>query len=128
MKIAFKRYVMVLRKNWLTAIPYMVLPGACVVMVQYVSPLIISKLLSGLSDGSVSNLEQSILMCLRLDQSTSIGEMLMRIGLHFGHKHERDGLKQLSEEAISDLIKQDLGVFRKQLCRIARKKSHPVCN
>ncbi len=123
MKIALGRYLKILRKNWLTAVPYMILPGACVVMVQYVSPLIISKLLSGLSDGSVSTLEQSLPYVLSFGSVYIIGEMLMRVGLHFGHKHERDGLKQLSLEAIEDLMRQDLVFFENNFAGSLVKKA-----
>ncbi|MBI3459153.1 ABC transporter ATP-binding protein [Candidatus Azambacteria bacterium] len=97
-------------KDWRLTIPVFFLIGIGTILIFYVPPLIIAKLLTLLTTNQFSN-NQIIYLIVFLGSVWLSGELFWRIGEHLKIKIQTNGRRTLGIEAINLLLEKDIAFF-----------------
>lgn len=121
-KLAVQHYWQQTKRNWRTAIPALLLPGLGSILVVYVPPLIIAKLL--VLFGRTGNPGLSLLWpyIFWFVVLWSAGELLWRIGIQFLSIEEIRVTEQLYNQALRFLLVKDTSFFNDNFAGSLTKK------
>jgi ATP-binding cassette subfamily B protein len=86
-------------------------PALGTVLVHFVPPLIVAGLITKMSSGSVTSLQEALPQVALLGGLWAVGEVLWRIGLHYIIKIEADGMEQLTKSMFQTLSKKDYDFY-----------------
>lgn len=86
-------------------------PALGTVLVHFVPPLIVAGLITKISSGSVTSLQEALPQVALLGGLWAVGEVLWRIGLHYIIKIEASGMEQLTKSMFQTLSKKDYDFY-----------------
>jgi ATP-binding cassette subfamily B protein len=110
-KLAVKNYSRQMRRDWKMVLPGYLLPAIGSILVFYVPPLIVARLLTTFHNSaniSLSDFAPYLLLFILL---WSIGEFLWRVAIFFIIRAETFGSRMLYNQAMESLLKKDLAFF-----------------
>jgi len=110
-KLAAAHYWQQIRREWKNVIPAFLLPSIGSVLVFYVPPLIVAKILVRFAENSAPELGQFIPYVILFVILWGLGEILWRAGLNFLIKAEVNGMRRLFNQAMDYLLVKDLAFF-----------------
>ncbi len=110
-RMAASHYWQQIKADWKNVLPAFLFPALGNILVFYLPPLIVAKILLRFSNSSHTDLASFIPYILLFIVLWGSGEMLWRLGIHFLIKAESRGSRQLSENAMTSLLKKDLAFF-----------------
>ena len=122
-KLAIKNYWRETKKNWPDALPALLLPGLGSILVSYVPPLIIAKLLVIFSKQDNVSFDQLLPYVLYFVAAWSAGEILWRIGQQFLARAEVKVMNRLYRQALGYLLAKDVAFFNNNFSGSLTKKA-----
>ncbi|HET9721478.1 MAG TPA: ABC transporter ATP-binding protein [Candidatus Saccharimonadales bacterium] len=121
-KLAVKHYLQQMKLEWWRTGLAFVLPGVGSILVAYIPPLIIARILVRFGQQAQPNLEQLIPYILLFAGVWAAGEICWRIGINFLIKSETRGMERLYNDAMSFLFAKDLAFFHNNFAGSLTKK------
>jgi ATP-binding cassette subfamily B protein len=109
--LAIRHYLSEYKRNWKTSIPGLVLPGIGDILVFYVPPLIIAKLLGRFEGQSQIVAHDLVPYIVLFSGLWLLGEALWRVAFHFIIQFEIAGLRHLYVYSLEELMKKDANFF-----------------
>ena len=122
-RLAIKHYSQVWLKNWRTNIPTLLFPGVGTILIFYVPPLIIARLLSNYQGKQLPALAELAPYLLAFGGAWMLGEVFWRIGIHFDIIGSTRGVRQLHNQALRYLLEKDLAFFHNNFAGSLTKKT-----
>lgn len=122
-RLVVRHYAAQLRRDWGLAAPAMLLPALGDILVIYVPPLVIARVISLVARGtepSVGRLWPYVVLfaCVWL-----AGEASWRVGAHYLNALVARGLQRLYEDAMRFLLEKDLAFFHDNFAGSLTKKA-----
>lgn len=110
-KLAVKNYWRQMRYDWKIVLPGYLLPAIGSILVFYVPPLVVARLLSHFNNASNISLSDFAPYLLVFVLLWSLGELLWRVAIFFIIRAETFGSQMLYNQAMESLLKKDLAFF-----------------
>ncbi len=110
-KLAVKNYGRQMRHDWKWLLPGFLLPAIGSILVFYVPPLIVARLLSNFNNASDITLSDFAPYLIIFVVLWTLGELLWRIAIFLIIRAETFGSQMLYNQAMESLLKKDLAFF-----------------
>ena len=121
-KLAANNYWQQLKHDWPTAVPGLVLPGLGNILVFYVPPLIVAKILVAFSNDPHPGASSLLPYVLWFTGLWLIGEVLWRIAMLCLSRAEVRGMERLYQQAMEYLFARDQAFFNDNFAGSLTKK------
>src|SRR3989344_2730335 len=121
-KLAANHYWQQTKRNWLTALPALLLPGLGSILVIYAPPLIIARILVIYTQNSNPGFAEFWPYVVLLGSVWLAGEALWRVGLQFLSIEEIRASEQLYIQALQYLLAKDTAFFNDNFAGSLTKK------
>ncbi len=121
-RLVLSHYWQQLKLDKRYALPGLLLPGICSILVFYVPPIIIAKILNFLGANPDFNIVQLMPYVAAFAGSWLLGEICWRIGEHYVIRAETQGNQRLSVNAMDYLFEKDLGFYNDNFAGSLTKK------
>ena len=122
-KLATRHYLQQLRHDWITAVPALVLPGIGSILVFYVPPLIVAKIIVTFSNDPHPGVTTLLPYVLWFAGLWLIGEALWRIAMLCLSRTEVRGMQRLYQRAMEFLFAKDQAFFNNSFAGSLTKKA-----
>jgi len=122
-RLAVRHYWQQVKKDWYLSVPALVLPGIGNILVFYVPPLIVAKILSTFSKGEHPSLSQLLPYILLFAGLWFIGELLWRVSMLALSRAEVRGMRRLYIQAMDYLFAKDQSFFNNNFAGSLTKKA-----
>lgn len=121
-KLAVRHYYQQIKLDWKLAVPGFLLPAIGSILVFYVPPLIVAKILTRFNDKSYDQLADFTPYILLFILLWSLGEVCWRVGIHFVIKSEVNGIQRLYNNAMDYLLAKDIAFFNNNFAGALTKR------
>ncbi len=121
-KLAIKHYWQQLKTDWKTLFPGVLLVGIGGILVSYVPPLIVARILQKFSHQDYSDLSQFIPYILLFVFVWALGEALWRVSDHLLIRGQIKGFQRLYSNALDYLLEKDIAFFNNNFAGSLTKK------
>jgi ATP-binding cassette subfamily B protein len=121
--LAVQHYWKVSLKNWKTIFPGLFLTGIGTILVFYVPPLIIGRLLSKYQNTGIPELSELTPFIAAFGAAWLLGEALWRLAMFLMIKGESAAMQELYVNALQMMIDKDLGFFHDNFAGSLTKKT-----
>jgi ATP-binding cassette subfamily B protein len=122
-RLALHHYGQQIRMEPLAAIVSFLLPGIGTILVFYVPPLIIARILATFGNKPAVAFSEFVPYILLFAGVWALGEFLWRIAVHYIIKIEINGMSRLYQQATAILLKKDLSFFDNNFAGSLTKKA-----
>ena len=122
-KLATRHYLQQLRHDWITAVPALVLPGIGSILVFYVPPLIVAKIIVTFSNDPHPGVTTLLPYVFWFAGLWLIGEALWRIAMLCLSRTEVRGMQRLYQRAMEFLFAKDQAFFNNSFAGSLTKKA-----
>jgi ATP-binding cassette subfamily B protein len=112
LRLVLKRYAAQIRRQPAVAVPALILPAVGTVLVFYVPPLVVARLLGAFSRSERLSAADLLPYVLAFAGLWLAGEALWRLAFYFIARVEIRGMEALYIEAMDDLLAKDLAFFQ----------------
>lgn len=126
--LAIRHYWQQLLLSWKFTFSGFVLTGLGTILVFYVPPLIIAKLLSRYAGQPIPGLAELAPYLIAFAGLWFAGEICWRLAMHFMNRAESEGLKRLYNNAMRYMITKDLAFFHDNFAGSLTKKTVGYAN
>jgi ATP-binding cassette subfamily B protein len=126
--LAIRHYWQQLLLSWKFTFSGFVLTGLGTILVFYIPPLIIAKLLSRYAGQPIPGLSELAPYLIAFAGLWLAGEVCWRLAMHFMNKAESDGLKRLYNNAMRYMITKDLAFYHDNFAGSLTKKTVGYAN
>lgn len=126
--LAIKAYWQQFLISWKYSFTAFVLTGVGSILVFYVPPLVIAKLLSRYSGHPLPGISELAPYLLAFSGLWLIGELCWRVAMYFMNKAEADGVRRLYNDAMGSLLDKDLAFFHDNFAGSLTKKTVGYAN
>ncbi len=127
-KLALSKYWHETKRNWKFSIPGLFLPSINTILVAYVPPLAVSQIVATAADNQTHQFSDFTPYILLFVGSWILGEVVMRIGIHYMIKAEVYGTQRLYEDGLKLLLSRDLSFFHDNFAGSLTKKTTGYAN
>ena len=122
-KLALKHYLQQMRRDWLVALPGILLPAIGTIFVVYVPPLIIAKILTKFQGHTPASFSEFLPYIFFFAAMWATGELLWRLGFQFMQAAEIRGIRRLYNKALEYLLQKDISFFHDNFAGSLTKKA-----
>lgn len=126
--LALRHYWQQLLISWKYSFTAFVLTGLGTILVFYIPPLIIAKLLSRYAGQPLPGLSELTPYLIAFSGLWLAGEMCWRLAMHLMNKAEAEGLRRLYTNAMQYMITKDLAFFHNNFAGSLTKKTVGYAN
>lgn len=126
-KLATKHYLQEIKRDWKNSVPAFLLPAIGSVLVFYIPPLIVARILSRFSNTQITDLGVLVPYLTAFILLWSLGEIFWRLGIFFLIRTEINGAQHLYKRAIDYLLKKDLSFFHNNFAGSLTKRVTGYC-
>lgn len=123
-ELAIKHYWQQMVANKWTAFPGLFLTGVGSILVFYLPPLVIGRLLGRFQSGTISNLDQVTPYIAAFAGVWLSGELLFRFAIFLAIKAESRGFYNLYNQAMQLMLQKDLSFFHDNFAGSLTKKTN----
>ena len=126
--LVIKHYSNQLLLSWKYSFTGLILTGIGTILVFYVPPLIIAKLLARYAGHSLPGLAELAPYLIAFSGLWFAGEICWRIAVHLMNKAESDGIRRLYNNAMRYMLEKDLAFFHNNFAGSLTKKTVGYAN
>ncbi|HET7672981.1 MAG TPA: ABC transporter ATP-binding protein [Candidatus Saccharimonadales bacterium] len=127
-RLVLRHYGQQLLKSWKYTTPSLVLTGIGTILVFYVPPLVIAKLLSRYAGQPLPDVSNLAPYLITFSGLWLVGEICWRVAVHFMNKAEADGIRRLYNNAMLYMLDKDLAFFHDNFAGSLTKKTVGYAN
>jgi ATP-binding cassette subfamily B protein len=121
-KLALNHYWQQIKNDWATILPGILLVGLGGILIAYVPPLIVARILQRFSHKDYAGLDQFIPYILLFIFVWALGEVLWRISEYLLIKGQVRGMQRLYSNALDYLLEKDIAFFNNNFAGSLTKK------
>ncbi|MDX1535757.1 MAG: ABC transporter ATP-binding protein [Candidatus Spechtbacterales bacterium] len=121
-KTALRDYFGQIKRDWKFAVPALLMPGIGNILVFYVPPLVIAKILTRFAENEVITLSDALPYVGAFAGVWFLGEMVWRFSGQLFNRAAAMGVKYLYTEAMENLLEKDLVFFHDNFSGSLTKK------
>ena len=110
-RLTLRNYSRQMRREWRYSLAALLLPGLGSILVWYIPPVIVAKILARFAKEPGVQLTDFIPYILLFAGLWALGEVLWRVAMVYLARMEVRGMKQLYIEAMRELLKKELDFF-----------------
>lgn len=122
LRLALRNYGRQLLIDWRLTILAFLLPAAGSILVFYIPPLIVAKMLTKYSSGAAHSLSDFVPYILWFAALWGLGEALWRIAMYYLARLETRGMQRLYTSGLNELLKKDIDFFNNEFGGSLTKK------
>ncbi|HEX5456403.1 MAG TPA: ABC transporter ATP-binding protein [Candidatus Saccharimonadales bacterium] len=126
--LVIKHYWRQLLLSWKYSFSGLILTGIGTILVFYVPPLIIAKLLARYGGHPLPGPGELVPYLVGFSGLWFVGELCWRIAVHFMNKAESDGIRRLYNDAMRYMMEKDLAFFHNNFAGSLTKKTTGYAN
>ncbi len=120
-RLVIKNYFVVFWNNWHVGVPAMLLPGIGSILVFYLPPYLLAKIVVLYSSGQ-PELHEVVPLFIGLGGVWIAGEATWRLSLHLLNRTDAHGIKWLYIDAVEQILRKDLSFFHDNFAGSLTKK------
>lgn len=125
LKMAVRAYGRQMLSDWRLSLAALLLPALGSILVFYIPPLIVAKMLTKFSDGA-GNLHDFVPYILWFALIWASGELIWRIAMLFLARAEIRGMNRLYNSGLEALLQKDIDFFNNEFGGSLTKKINRV--
>ncbi|HVX58719.1 MAG TPA: ABC transporter ATP-binding protein [Candidatus Saccharimonadales bacterium] len=122
LRLALKNYSRQVLIEWRLALLAFLLPAVGSILVFYVPPLIVARMLTKYSQGNAHSLSNFTPYILWFAALWALGEIVWRIAMYFLARLETRGMRRLYIAALNELLQKDIDFFNNEFGGSLTKK------
>ena len=121
--VAVRHYARQIRRDARVSIPGLILPGIGNILVFYVPPLVVARMLARFAEGAEPPLIELVTAVAFMAGVWMAGELTWRVGIHLINRAELRGIERLYNDALGYLQQRDLSFFHDNFAGSLTKRS-----